>query len=495
MPKKGEGPQTGAVDEATIRKFEDDRLALVSMGLNIDDLGQVRNVLQNLKRLKFDTKLTVSILKGFQDLQSKIALLEAEEGEESAKLEALHKGVKAVDSDLHLKEELVAQVRGIQEAGLTVEMVQAVRKLAVDLGAKHGLRAEDALAKFRKEVLKDYDLLLGLEPKVESTKQELGRSKGELTEEQRKLDEARKALGSLGSVVKSYSSLQDQGVRDEVIISLDEAMAKTGLKTKEIENELIKYKSLSRSIGTLEKEIEGLKEKSSQLYSKYESDQRELERQLALRKKEVEKAEADSREAVSRVALANSLTADFDSVKDGVDKMKGDSTSLELQIGQQRVELEAVLQRIAEANGIEADLESIRREKGRQKAELEFFTKEDERFDGDWQERLKRYQGQVTALQLERAKLVGTWESLKEVVQKEMRNTKFLLCFERLSGEKSMGELAPDAAVLALQTALEGFSRYLVLHQQEGWPTPELVDLSSKLAKELGVAYPKVSVK
>ncbi|HVP23770.1 MAG TPA: hypothetical protein VMS77_07660 [Conexivisphaerales archaeon] len=493
MPKKAE--EEGKVSDELLKKYEEDKLFLVSVGLDIGDLGQARNVFQNLKKIKFDTKLAISILKGFQDLQSKIALLEVEENEESAKLEALRKGVKAVDQELHEKEALVEQARALRDSGLSVEMVGAIRKAVAEIAAKRNLRPDEALERFRKEVLQDYDPLLGLQPKIDAAKQEIEKTKGELKSEQDRLDEARRALGSLGAVVKSYTSLQDRGVKDDVIISLDASITQTGLTPKEVELELLKYRSLSQSIGGLEREMAEARRKLDALHSSFESEKKETERQLALKHEEIKRAEADCREAVGRVAEAGGLTADFDSVKAGLDRMKGDSTSLELLIGQKKVELDGIVERVAEAAKVEADLEVVRRERDRQKAELEFYTRDDERFETEWQEKIRKYQEKLSSIQVERAKLIASFESLKELVGKEMKSTQFLLCFDRLADEKAMGQLAPDATVLSMQTATEGFSKYLALHRDDPWNSPELAELSSKFASELASTYPKVTSK
>jgi len=476
-----------------LKKYEDDRLYLVSMGLDIGDLTMARNVFQNLKKMKFDPKLSLSILKGFQDLVSKVALLEAEEAEESAKMEALHKGVKAVEDEIHQKEALVEQARSLQSSGLSIEMVEDVKKLAVDMGAKRGMRPDEALAKFSKEVLKEYDSVLGLQPKVASLKQELDKSRAELKDEQEKLDVASKALGSFGEVVKSYSALQEKGVKDEVVTSLNTVISQTGLTPKEIELDLLKNRSLAQYNGALEKQIEENKRLIEALHTDFEAAQKEADRQLTMKREDIKKAEEDAKEAMRRVAEAGGVSADFESVKAVLEQMKGDSTSLELIMGEKNMEMDAVIGRVAEANNVEADLEAIRRERDRQKAEVEFFTRDDERFEGEWREKLRKYQAQVTSAQVEKQKVEGSFEALKEVVEKEMRSTKYLLCFDRLTDEKSLGQLAPDAAVIAMQTAVEGFGKFLALHKDDVWTSEALVSASGKLGEELASAYPKVA--
>ncbi|MDA4130034.1 MAG: hypothetical protein OK457_04635 [Thaumarchaeota archaeon] len=220
------------VRASNFKSYVTSRDFLKALGLDIDlRLDQTVNILQNVAQHHADPKVVVDSLKQFDDLKSRISTLEGELKDGRGDLETLQRKIVDADSEQIAKQATLDSLQVIENTGLDATGMQKITDTVVKISAAHGLNRREALDKFNKDLLENYDASLGLEPEIRKLNAQRGELLGELeklrsqmkkvvSDAQQELDaingERQKKQEELGA----YTNLRTKGVTDATLLGL-----------------------------------------------------------------------------------------------------------------------------------------------------------------------------------------------------------------------------------------------------------------------------------
>ncbi len=175
----------------------------------------------------------------------------------------LNEGIEALEAKLAEKSEVVKQVRELEKYGFDMERLRQLREALTQIGAKHGLKGKEAVAKFFDE-LKDYDAKTGFEREIQRLETITGTKRLEAEKWQAEADSLSRRHKDLSEAITAVQSLLKAGVKTEQIISWDGIVSKLG-GPEELQDKLERYKSMSELIDAKKTEMENCDKKAIEL--------------------------------------------------------------------------------------------------------------------------------------------------------------------------------------------------------------------------------------
>jgi len=245
--------------KTTVKRLErDEKLErdLAGYGLNLSKVEEgTRNFLalvetdrKNAARLVGRMKNVVSLDDELSGLQSSIKTSKDQE-------HALKQEINKLTNQAHSLKDQLAEAKNLADIEISVSQVQKLRNLLVDISSKRGMSAQQAMISFQKDILDNYDLLLGLRPEIDrltKEKNKLVREKKSILEDQetkklatqRSLERIQGEYGAKKKQVEDYSMLRSKDITDEVLLAWGRVIKDSNLTLKVVEAEL-------RSVGSL----------------------------------------------------------------------------------------------------------------------------------------------------------------------------------------------------------------------------------------------------
>lgn len=299
-----------------LEQFVKMRTALSSAGMELSSLDEATRVLSGLKEEGFDTAKVSSVLKSLDGVESRVGDLGREEASLKGEVDGLRKKKEELERETQAKQKIVEEIRRYEQTGLTYIGIQEIRNLVVQTSANHGLSASEAMQKFQEDLLKHYDMLLGLAPEVK----ELEERKGLLLEEfdhkikalPQALEAANAKLAAIGEErakvagqLEAYAGLKDKGVTDAMMAawarllddanlsadtvwaSLREMASFEGLR----EGKAKEVKVAEEELGRLTSETEALAKKKAGLEEEYKNEMEAVDGYVSAMKKGVDARE------------------------------------------------------------------------------------------------------------------------------------------------------------------------------------------------------------
>ena len=302
--------------KADLEEFAETRTALSSAGLELTSLKEATRVLSGLKEEGFDTAKVSSVLKSIDGLESRVGDLGREEASLKEEVDGLRKRKEELERETKAKQKIVEEIWRYEQTGLTYVGIQEVRNLVVQTSANHGLSAPEAMKKFRDDLLKHYDTLLGLAPEVKALEERKALLLEEFEHKIKALPQALEAANArltaigeerakVAKELEAYARLKDKGVSDAMMAAwaslLDDAHLSAdsvweGLKELPSlegirERKEKEAKEAEEELGRLAAETEALTRKKVGLEEEYKNDMEAIKGYVSAQKKGVEASE------------------------------------------------------------------------------------------------------------------------------------------------------------------------------------------------------------
>ena len=300
------------LDERKVQEYILARERLSQLGFPVDDLSKVDAFLSSIKSEEFSTKGIIEKLKAIGDLESRKKDLEAE--------------LYRANLVLLEKSDIINEIQKVQRTGLSIDQIEKIRDLVSRIGSKRGMNADRAFSQFESDVLKNYDLALGLEDDMARLQETKRSIELEFRERRRTLEDSESSNKSKKSEQESshqstmanigaYSDLRESGIEANEVMALHELLFKLNLDygvvmsvlkrsghLKDLESEISnEIKILEKRKDDLNASVSGLEEKMRVLGSSVSMMQDTLVTELR-----------DSREAM--VSLVSQITDEAKSV-------------------------------------------------------------------------------------------------------------------------------------------------------------------------------------
>lgn len=309
-----------STDERNVREYAHARAQLASLGFPVDDLTNVRTCLLSFKNAKYSPETIIEKLDGIADLEAHQVSLEAE--------------IKVVSGQLQEKKALLIQLGQLQNSGLTVDQIERIKDVVLKIGSRREINPEQAMVKFESDILKNYDLTLGLESDINSLQATKTSLIKEMEEKKRDFEDKEKNLSSKlqeleakyqnrKHEVQAYSELRSSGIDGSRILALYELLASTNLDFGAVESEL-------KRVGDLRTLTDGATARLNEL----QNQQRVLNDTVSelVSQKKILESTMSSIKDTSLKQLESSQSVVLSSVSENTDKIKQLSESTKAEI-------------------------------------------------------------------------------------------------------------------------------------------------------------------
>jgi uncharacterized coiled-coil DUF342 family protein len=253
-----------SVDEKRVREYIDARAQLSSIGFAIDDLSSVKTCLFSMKGENYSPEQVVGKLNAIGDLEQRKSALESE--------------LSAANGDLREKKALLIQLRQMQQSGLSIDQMERIRDIVSKISSRRGINPDQALNRFENDVLKNYDLTLGLESEVMRLQETKNSISTEFDERRKSLESKEKGLleklaeqekkyQANKSEIQAYSELRAIGIDGARLASWHQLLSDNKLDFGVIESELKKQGSLKTLEEAALRKVQELEDKQRVLES------------------------------------------------------------------------------------------------------------------------------------------------------------------------------------------------------------------------------------
>ena len=318
-----------SVDEKRVREYVDARAQLSSIGFAIDDLPSVKTCLFSMKGQNFSPEAVMEKLSAIGDLDARKGALESE--------------LSTANGDLREKKALLIQLRQMQQSGLSVDQMERIRDIVSKISSRRGISPDQALAHFESDVLKNYDLALGLESEIIRLQETRESISSQFEEKRRSFESQEKSLAEkISSLearyqneqkeIKSYSELRAMGVDGQRLLSWNKLLSDANLDYGVVESELKQQgnlKSLEQEISSRVKNLEEQERITQTSISELNEQRRLLESSLSTMKEVTMKELEESRRVIldSFSKVAEEMRQASDSTKNDLKSTLSDLTS------------------------------------------------------------------------------------------------------------------------------------------------------------------------
>ncbi len=243
--------------ETELEHFSKIRKEIISLGLTINRLDQLRTLLLALKKLNFKPDVLVAKLRRVTSLEEEIASLASNRRDTLNLLKDLKREFQDISKTFQKKRSILEEVKSLEDMGLSASVMENLRNYIVQVSAAHRITKQDAMQAFTKNLKKHYDPFLGLEPivvQLQSTKSKLLNEikglKEKETVERKKLVSRLKELESIymkkKGVLDAYAQLRSRGVDNKFIVRLEQLIVESKIDAQLLEGELTNLAKLSK---------------------------------------------------------------------------------------------------------------------------------------------------------------------------------------------------------------------------------------------------------
>jgi chromosome segregation ATPase len=161
------------------------------------------------------------------------------------------------------KSELIKRVEALEKLGLDMERLRQLQDALGEIGAKHGLKAKEAVGKFFED-LKDYDAKIGFEREIQRLEAITDTKKLEAGKWEVEADSLARRHKDLSEVITAVQNLMKHGVKTEQIVSWNGIVSRLG-GPEELHDKLGQYRSMSELLEAKGAAIENGSKKVTEL--------------------------------------------------------------------------------------------------------------------------------------------------------------------------------------------------------------------------------------
>lgn len=263
-------------EEKDLEQFKSTSESLAQLGLKIEDLEKIRNVLTEIKKEKYDPRRIIKKFEKTTDLDKDIADKEGRLEQLNQTLEEKEDKLVSLENEVSKKSEVLSEIKQLKETKLSLEAIQSIRNIVIRISANHRISPKDAVEHFLQEISKYYDTLLGLEPEVKSKIRLKEQLESEITDLLKSLEETRNKKNeelerledeskTKKSEIKAYNNLRKMGVTDQHLLRWNRIVSESKLNPTVIEIELKSQKNLNKIEAEKNQIIKNLEEKEEKL--------------------------------------------------------------------------------------------------------------------------------------------------------------------------------------------------------------------------------------
>ena len=298
--------QKNALDEEKVREYIQARDRLALLGFPVDDIPKVETFLSSIKSEQYSIEGVIEKINAIGDLESRRKALEAE----------------LYQANLVLLEEneSLNELKKVQRTGLSIDQIEKIRELVSRIGSKRGVNADLAFSQFESDVLRNYDLALGLEDELKRLLETKRSMESEFQERRKAFEEVERSIQSKISELESthqnnlanitaYQDLRASGIEANDVVALHELLFKLNLNLEVVMSLLRRSGNLRDLDSELSNEIEILRKEKDDLnatVSGLKDQRRVLESSVSLMRETLVKELRDSRDTM--VSLVSQIT-------------------------------------------------------------------------------------------------------------------------------------------------------------------------------------------
>lgn len=247
--------------EDEVKNFLDDKKFLLSVGLDTRDHEAATKLLRSIESLGYRPATVVAKLKSIESLEGSIALLKGDQARLSESIETEKGDLKEVGIELAEKRKVLLEVRRLERVGVDLADVADIRKTVVAISARRSLTSRQAMERFFRDIVKNYDILLGIDSsirKLKTDETDLGRQV-KIAEE--KVEVLEGQFNSRKKEWDAFVSLANRGIDSDDLVEWKAVIAEAGLDPVLVTRELVKYRSLIQSYKKVKADFDDLKER------------------------------------------------------------------------------------------------------------------------------------------------------------------------------------------------------------------------------------------
>lgn len=304
--------QNNAVDEGNVQEYIRARDELSLLGFPVDDISKVNTFLSSIKGEQYSVDGIIEKIDAIGDLESRRKSLEAE----------------LYQANLVLLEnnESLNEIQKVRRTGLSIDKIEKIRDLVSRIGSKRGVNADLAFSQFESDVLRNYDLALGLEDELKRLLETKRSMESEFQERRKSLEVVERSIQSRISELESshqnklanitaYQDLRESGIETNDVIALHELLFKLNLNLGVVMSILRRTGNLKDLEGEISNEIEILRKEKDDLnasVSGLKDQRRVLESSVSLMRDTLVKELRASRETM--ISLVTQITDEAKSI-------------------------------------------------------------------------------------------------------------------------------------------------------------------------------------
>ncbi len=244
---------------------------LLSMGLDMDDLGSVEKCLTNLLERKFNPARVIATFNESEDLTGRIASQKGQLASTSEEVEGKGRELSRVLAELKKRTGELDEAKLLARAGLEIEAIRQIRDTVELAARKRKVTPPKAVEQLISDLLKNYDHVLGLKGEIEKLRSEERSAQKALEEAGKKVQAQDKLYSARKAQIEAYERLKEKGIDDDNLLEWEGAISRSDLDTRTVTAELKKYTSLERARDTLDEGMREARSKKQTLTSEVES--------------------------------------------------------------------------------------------------------------------------------------------------------------------------------------------------------------------------------
>jgi chromosome segregation ATPase len=235
-----------------------------------DASAEITSLSSEMKALKGKTEKEKAKLDTLVDQQDKVSdSIKTGQQEIEALMteeQAIKARIEAISAELQTNECLLGQADALRKMGFDDERLRQLSAVLIEIGAKHGQKPSDAIAKFFTD-LQDYDTKVGFEREIERLAAISETKQLESENWQAKVQKLERQFASRKEAIGTVQVLFKQGVRGKQILSWNKIVSTVG-GAENFEKDLRQYKTISAVIDAKNKEHVSCEKKIRELEAK-----------------------------------------------------------------------------------------------------------------------------------------------------------------------------------------------------------------------------------
>jgi len=316
------------IDKKGLEKFNETKHALKQLGLNIDELDKAKTTLLEIRKQKHNSRHIIKKITEIKDLDSRKEVLDEEVKQAAEALKDIKDEIAKATTHIKANRKTLDEAQKIEETGLTIKDIQAIRNTVVRIGANHALTSKQAIENLQNDITVNYDKILGLEPQLISLNSSKEKLQKEITDMEKDVIKTKQVTKTqIASLEQEYKAVKEKidaylqvrrkGVIDEDLLRWANIIATTKLNPAIIDEELKTQKNLKQLEDEAKERIKILKHLETQIKTTVEN--------LAADKIKIEKSiESVKQAGINQIKQAADITTNqaTDAINIIIQKMK-----------------------------------------------------------------------------------------------------------------------------------------------------------------------------